>query len=337
MVGFVRDLGVDLGAVNTLIYVEGQGVVLNEPSVVAVDRQSGRVVAVGSEAQRMLGRTPEHIIATRPLRGGVIADFTATAAMLKALLARAMPHRFGLRPRVVVCVPSGVTSVERRAVIEAAQAAGAGKVYLLEEPVAAALGAGLDIHEPRGHMVVDVGGGTTDIAVLSLGGIVHAVSARVGGDTFDEAIIRHVKQRYNVLIGERTAEAVKRAVGTAVPVPGDTREHEVRGRDLVTGLPRTLRLTPAEIYQALEEPLLQVATAIRGALERVPPELAADVLARGVVLTGGGSLLEGMDRLITDVTGLAVIRPEEPLLSVVLGTGKALSMLDRLEGVLMAG
>ncbi|PZN07659.1 MAG: rod shape-determining protein [Bacillota bacterium] len=337
MVGFVRDVGVDLGAVNTLIYVEGRGVVVNEPSVVALDRPSGRVVAVGSEAYRMLGRTPEHIVATRPLRGGVIVDFTATAAMLRELMARAMPHRFGLRPRAVVCVPPGLTTVERRAVVEAAQAAGAGKVYLVEEPVAAALGAGLNIHEPGGHMVVDIGGGTTDIAVLSLGGIVHAVSARVGGDTFDEAIVRFVKQRYNVLIGERTAEEAKRAIGTAIPVPGDERHYTVRGRDLVTGLPRTLRLTPAELHEALEEPLLHVVAAIRGALERVPPELAADILTRGVLLTGGGSLLGGMDRLVSERTGLAVVRPQEPLLSVALGTGRALSMLDRLESVLIAG
>ena len=336
MVGFVRDLGVDLGTANTLVYVEGRGIVLNEPSVVAVDRQTGRVVAVGAEAHRMLGRTPGHIVAARPLRGGVIADFTATATLLKALLQRAMPHRLGLRPRMVVCVPAGVTTVERRAVIEAGYEAGARKVYLVEEPVAAALGAGLDIHRPGGHLVVDVGGGTTDIAVLSLGGVVVGASVRVGGDAFDEAIIRHVKRRYNVLIGERTAEQAKIAIGTAVPPDADER-FEVRGRDLVTGLPRTLHLTAAEIHEALEEPIGTLLAGLRAALERVPPELAADLVVGGMVLTGGGSLLRGLDRRIAEATGLPVVQPEEPLLTVALGTGAALGMLDRLAGVVVAG
>mgnify|MGYP001182011219 CR=1 FL=1 len=337
MVGFVRDLGVDLGTVNTLVYVEGRGIVLNEPSVVALDRETGQVLAVGAEAHRMLGRTPGHIVAARPLRGGVIADFTATATLLKVLLQRAVPRRLGLRPRMVVCVPSGVTTVERRAVVDAGYEAGARKVYLIEEPVAAALGAGLNIHEPGGHMVVDVGGGTTDIAVLSLGGVVLSASARVGGDAFDEAIVRYVKRQYNVLIGERTAEQIKIAIGSAVPVPEAGEAYEARGRDLVTGLPRTLPLTAAEIHKALEEPLANLITAIRGALERVPPELAADILTRGVVLTGGGSLLRGLSRLIGEETGLPVVRPEEPLLTVARGTGVALGMLDRLEGVLIAG
>ncbi|QBS37211.1 rod shape-determining protein [Thermaerobacter sp. FW80] len=336
MVGFVRDLGVDLGTANTLVYVEGRGIVLNEPSVVAVDRQTGRVVAVGAEAHRMLGRTPGHIVAARPLRGGVIADFTATATLLKALLQRAMPHRLGLRPRMVVCVPAGVTTVERRAVIEAGYEAGARKVYLVEEPVAAALGAGLDIHRPGGHLVVDVGGGTTDIAVLSLGGVVVGASVRVGGDAFDEAIVRHVKRRYNVLIGERTAEQAKIAIGTAVPPDADER-FEVRGRDLVTGLPRTLHLTAAEIHEALEEPIGTLLAGLRAALERVPPELAADLVVGGMVLTGGGSLLRGLDRRIAEATGLPVVQPEEPLLTVALGTGAALGMLDRLAGVVVAG
>ncbi|WPD19227.1 rod shape-determining protein [Thermaerobacter composti] len=336
MVGFVRDLGVDLGTANTLVYVEGRGIVLNEPSVVAVDRQTGRVVAVGAEAHRMLGRTPGHIVAARPLRGGVIADFTATATLLKALLQRAMPHRLGLRPRMVVCVPAGVTTVERRAVIEAGYEAGARKVYLVEEPVAAALGAGLDIHRPGGHLVVDVGGGTTDIAVLSLGGVVVGASVRVGGDAFDEAIVRHVKRRYNVLIGERTAEQAKIAIGTAVPPEADER-FEVRGRDLVTGLPRTLHLTAAEIHEALEEPIGTLLAGLRAALERVPPELAADLVVGGLVLTGGGSLLRGLDRRIAEATGLPVVQPEEPLLTVALGTGAALGMLDRLAGVVVAG
>lgn len=336
MVGFVRDLGVDLGTANTLVYVEGRGIVLNEPSVVAVDRQTGRVVAVGAEAHRMLGRTPGHIVAARPLRGGVIADFTATATLLKALLQRAMPHRLGLRPRMVVCVPAGVTTVERRAVIEAGYEAGARKVYLVEEPVAAALGAGLDIHRPGGHLVVDVGGGTTDIAVLSLGGVVVGASVRVGGDAFDEAIVRHVKRRYNVLIGERTAEQAKIAIGTAVPPDADER-FEVRGRDLVSGLPRTLHLTAAEIHEALEEPIGTLLAGLRAALERVPPELAADLVVGGMVLTGGGSLLRGLDRRIAEATGLPVVQPEEPLLTVALGTGAALGMLDRLAGVVVAG
>ncbi|HEY8552318.1 MAG TPA: rod shape-determining protein [Thermaerobacter sp.] len=336
MVGFVRDLGVDLGTVNTLVYVEGRGIVLNEPSVVAIDRETGRVVAVGAEAHRMLGRTPGHIVAARPLRGGVIADFTATATLLKTLLQRAMPRRLGLRPRMVVCIPAGVTTVERRAVIEAGYEAGARKVYLVEEPVAAALGAGLDIHRPGGHMVVDVGGGTTDIAVLSLGGVVVGASVRVGGDAFDEAIVRHVKRRYNVLIGERTAEQAKIAIGTAVPPDADER-FEVRGRDLVTGLPRTLHLTAAEVHEALEEPIGTLLAGLRAALERVPPELAADLVGGGMVLTGGGSLLRGLDRRIAAATGLPVVRPDEPLLTVALGTGAALAMLDRLEGVVVAG
>lgn len=337
MVGFVRDLGVDLGTVNTLVYMEGCGIACNEPSVIAVHRDTGRVLAVGTEARRMLGRAPGHILVVRPLRAGVIADFHLAATMLQVLIARAAPRRLGLRPRLVISVPAAVTAVERRAVVEAAYQAGARKVYLVEQPVAAALGAGLDIQEPGGHLVVDVGGGTTCIAVLSLGGKVLTSSVPVGGDAFDEAIVRHVKRNYNVLISESAAEEVKIALGRGEPAGEDARTLAVRGRDLVSGLPRTVGLTTDEVERALEEPVSVVVGAVRDVLQRVPPELAADLVMRGLLLTGGGSLLRGLDRRLEAGTGLKVVRPESPFETVAMGTGVVLDRLDRLDGLLIAG
>jgi len=300
MFGLAMDIGVDLGTATSLIYVRGKGIVLQEPSVVAIDQDTRRVLAIGVEARRMLGRTPGNIMAIRPLKDGVIADYDVTEMMLKYFLSRVCGRRMFLRPRIMVCIPSGVTTVEKRAVIEATMQAGARRTYLIEEPLAAAIGAGLDISQPSGSIVVDVGGGTTDVAVLSLGGIVISESLRVGGDKFDEAIVRHVKREYNLMIGERTAEELKIEVGTADP-RGDKRM-EVRGRDLLTGLPKTIEMTGAECLQAMQEPITAVVDVIKSVLERTPPELAADIVDKGLVLTGGGALLDGLDRLISRET-----------------------------------
>lgn len=322
-----RDMGIDLGTANTLVYVKGKGIVVCEPSVVALERDTRRVIAVGEEAKLMVGRTPSSIIAVRPLKNGVIADFDITQAMLKYFMAKAH-KRVGLfRPRVVIGVPSGVTEVERRAVLDAALQAGAREAYLIEEPMAAAIGAGLAVHEPTGNMVVDIGGGTCEVAVISLGGIVTSRSVRVAGDEMDQAIIQYVKRQYNVAIGERTAEEVKKAIGYAYDADPDA-SMEIRGRDLVTGLPRTVEVTAVEIQEALYEPVRSIVEAVKITLEQTPPELAADIIDRGIVMTGGGSLLRNLCSLISRETGMPVYLAEDPLLCVAEGTGIALDHLS---------
>ncbi len=329
---WVDDIGVDLGTASVLVYLKGKGIMLNEPSVVAIDKNTGKMIAVGEEARQMLGRTPGNIVALRPLRDGVIADYDVTERMLRYFIQKAVGQRLFFRPRVMVCIPSGVTSVEERAVRQAALQAGARQAYLIEEPLAAALGAGITISEASGNMVVDVGGGTTDVAVLCLGGIVCSKSLRVGGDKFDESIIRYIRKEYNLMIGERTAEELKIKTGTAYPQgkePGAGMD--IRGRDLVSGLPKTIWVTAEESYLALQEPVEQVVSAVKEVLERTPPELAADIINKGIVLTGGGSLLDGLDRLLSEETGLPVHIAEDPISCVALGTGKALGMLNILQ------
>lgn len=320
---FARDMGIDLGTANTLVYVKGKGIVIQEPSVVAIDRDKREPLAVGLEAKQMLGRTPGNIVAIRPLKDGVIADFDVTMTMLKYFIQRAHPRRGPFRPRVVIGIPSGVTGVERRAVQDAALQAGAREAYVIEEPMAAAIGAGLPVDEPTGSMVVDIGGGTTEVAIISLGGLVTAKSIRVAGDEMDEAIVQYVKRTYNMLIGERTGEEVKMVIGSAYPSGGEE-AMDVRGRDLVTGLPRTLRVTADEIRKAMQEPVSAILEAIKVTLENTPPELASDIMDRGIVLTGGGALLKGLDTLISKETGMPVHVADEPLLCVVKGTGKCL-------------
>ena len=327
------DIGVDLGTANVLVYIKGKGIVLREPSVVAIDRDSNRILAIGEEARRMLGRTPGNIIAIRPLREGVIADYDTTESMLRHFIQKVAGKNFFFKPRIMVCIPSGVTTVEKRAVLEAAMQAGARKTYLIEEPLAAALGAGLEISEPCGAMVVDIGGGTTDVAVLSLGGIVVSESLRIGGDKFDEALIRHVKKEYNILIGERTAEEIKVAIATAYP-NGRNETLEIRGRDLVSGLPKTIRMSSTETREALAEPVYLIVECVKSVLEKTPPELAADIVDRGIVMTGGGSLIHGLDKLINQETGIPTYLAEDPLSCVALGTGKALDALESLQDTL---
>ena len=328
-------MAVDLGTANTLVSVRGLGIVLIEPSVVAVEKDTKRVLAVGIEAKRMLGRTPGSIVAIRPLKDGVIADFEVTEAMLRYFISKTRPSRFPWqpKPRVVVCVPSGVTEVEKRAVFEATMQAGARHAYLIEEPMAAAIGAGLPIQEPTGNMVVDIGGGTTEVAVISLGGIVVSESIRIGGDEVDEAIIAHVKREYNVLVGERTAEEIKIEIGSAHELDEEL-DVEVRGRDLLTGLPRTIQLSSEEIRTAIEEPLYAVVTAIKGTLEKTPPELASDIMEYGIVLTGGGSLLKNIDERLRQETGMPVHVSENALVNVVMGSAMALEEIDVLKKVL---
>lgn len=322
---FGKDIGIDLGTANILVHVRGKGVVIHEPAVVAVDVNTQKVCAIGEEAREMIGRTPGNIRAIRPLNEGVIADFQITEEILKHFIRKAAGR--GFRPRVMVCVPSGITTVEKRAVIEAANLAGAKEVYLVTEPIAAAVGSGLDIAAPSGSMVVDIGGGTTDIAVISLGGEVTAESLRIGGSHIEEAIIRHVKREYNLAIGDRTAEDIKTTIASAFPTP--ERNMTIRGRDLVTGLPATVEITSVDIFPALEEPLHSIVDAIRRVLEVTPPELAADIVNKGMSLTGGGSLLDGMARLVQDKTGVPVTLAEEPLSCVVRGTGEILDSLER--------
>ncbi|HEX6989888.1 MAG TPA: rod shape-determining protein [Bacillota bacterium] len=324
-----RDLGIDLGTANSLVLMRGKGIVLREPSVVALDGETRRVLAVGEEARRMLGRTPGNIIAVRPLRDGVIADYDVTELMLRAFIRRATGRGMLFRPRIVVCVPSGVTTVERRAVVDATLQAGARQAYVMEEPLAAALGSGLDIAQPSGNMVVDIGGGTSDVAVLSLGGIVVSRSLRVGGDALDAAIVRFVRQEFNLMIGERTAEELKVQIGTAFP-KGRNDEWEIRGRDLVSGLPRNLTMTSGQVYEAMREPLAEIVAAVKSVLEQTPPELASDIIDKGIVLTGGGALLRDLDVLLSQETGVPVHIAEHPLDCVALGTGVALMSLDRL-------
>ncbi len=331
---FGRDMAIDLGTANTKVHVKGQGIVLMEPSVVAIDRFTNKVLAVGSEAKRMLGRTPGNIVAIRPLRDGVIADFDVTESMLRYFIKKAQRRRFAIRPRVVICVPSGVTEVEKRAVFEATLQAGARAAYLIEEPMAAAIGAELPVQEPTGSMVVDVGGGTTEVAVVSLGGIVTSQSIRVGGDEFDEALIAHVKKEYNVMIGERTAEEIKIEIGSAYPMT-EEEDAEIRGRDLLTGLPRNIVLSSEEIRIAIEEPVLSIVAAVKATLEKTPPELASDLMDRGIVLTGGGSQLGNLDERLRQETNMPVHLTEDPLTCVVLGTGKALEEINVLKRVLI--
>ncbi|NLC10638.1 MAG: rod shape-determining protein MreB [Firmicutes bacterium] len=330
-----NDMGIDLGTATILVYMRGKGIVLNEPSVVAIEQRSKKVLAVGEQAQRMLGRTPGNIIATKPLKDGVIADFELTEVMLKHFINKVCQRRSILRPRVVVCIPAGTTPVEKKAVIEAVTHTGAKEAFLIEEPRAAALGAGLDIFEPSGNMVVDIGGGTSDIAVLSMGEAVVSCSVRVGGDKFDTAIARYVKKEYNVLIGEQTAEKLKIEIGTAYPGNRDL-SLDVRGRDLVTGLPRSITLTTAKILEALEEPLWDIIQGVKQVLEKTPPELAGDIIDKGIVLTGGGALLDGMNKLIAEETGVPVYLAEDPIGSVALGTGKALESIDKISQSLIS-
>jgi rod shape-determining protein MreB and related proteins len=321
-----RDMAVDLGTANTLVYVRGRGIVLSEPSVVAIDERSGEVHAVGVEAKRMLGRTPGTISAIRPLKDGVIADFDVTEQMLRHFIQKVHQHRFA-HPRVVVCVPSGVTGVEKRAVEEATLSAGAREAHLIEEPMAAAIGAGLPVSEPTGNMIVDIGGGTTEVAVISLGGIVVSQSLRVGGDEMDEAIISHVKKEYKLLIGQQTAEEIKLEIGSAF----DLREEfhaEVRGRDMLTGLPKTVVLSSEEVRHALEEPVSQIIDAIRSTLDKTPPELAADIMDRGIVLAGGGALLAGLDERLRHETQMPSHLAESPLTCVAVGSGRSLEVLE---------
>src|SRR6187397_1987997 len=335
VLGFLgRDMAVDLGTANTLVYVRGRGVVLNEPSVVAINTLTGTVLAVGAEAKRMIGRTPSHIQAVRPLKDGVIADFDVTEKMLRYFIQKVHRRRLLAKPRVVVCVPSGITGVEQRAVEEATIAAGARRAYIIEEPMAAAIGAGLPIHEPTGNMVVDIGGGTTEVAVISLGGIVTSQSIRVGGDELDQAIITFGKKEYSLMLGERTAEEIKMAIGSAFPSE-DEPHAEIRGRDLVSGLPKTVVISAAEVRKAIEEPVNLVVDAVKNTLDKCPPELAGDVMDRGIALTGGGALLRGLESRIREETGMPVQVADNPLDSVVLGTGKCVEDFETLRQVLV--
>ena len=331
--GFYKDIGIDLGTANTLIYMRGQGIILREPSVVAVDVRNDQVKCVGQAAKEVIGRTPGSIVAIRPLKDGVIADFDITASMLKMFIKQVLGNSWFTRPRVIICIPSGVTAVERRAVKEAAHNAGAKQVSVIEEPMAAAIGAGLPIAEATGSMVVDIGGGTSEVAVISLGGIVASRSVRVGGDEFDSAIIQYVKKKYNLLIGERTAEDVKTTIGSAYPYEGEE-PMEIKGRNLLDGLPKNIMLSPVEVREALSDPVSQVLDAVRTTLEKTPPELSADIIDHGITLTGGGALLKGLDRLIAHETGMPVLVAENPLDCVATGSGMVLEDLDRLKEAL---
>ncbi|MBI1952620.1 MAG: rod shape-determining protein [Candidatus Omnitrophica bacterium] len=329
---FSNDMGIDLGTATTLVFVKGQGIVLCEPSVVAIQRGPGNVLAVGEEAKRMLGRTPGSILAIRPMKDGVIADFEVTEAMLRYFIRKAHNHRVLVRPRMVIAIPSGITEVEKRAVRDSALHAGAREVHLVPEPVAAALGVGLPIHEPAGNMIVDIGGGTTEMAVISLSDVVFSKSIRVGGDEMDDAIIQHMKKTYNLMIGERTAEEIKVKIGSAYPLEQEA-NMEVRGRDLVAGLPKMVTVSSEEIREALAEPIAQIVEAVRLTLERTPPELSADLIERGVVLAGGGCLLRGTDRLLSEETGLPFHLADDPITAVALGTGRYLNDLATLRKV----
>lgn len=330
MFGFGQDIGIDLGTATVIAYVKGKGIVLREPSVVAVDKNAGDVLAVGQEARRMLGRTPGNIVATRPLRDGVISDYTVTEKMLKYFINKVC-GKFIFAPRIMICIPSQVTEVEKRAVIDAASQAGARRVYLIEEPIAAAIGAGIDIAKPCGNMIVDIGGGTTDIAVISLGGSVVSTSLKVAGDKFDEAIVRYIKKKHNVMIGERTAEDIKINVGCVYPKIQDV-EMDIRGRDLSTGLPKTITIYSSEMLEALIEPAMMIVDAVHSVLEKTPPELASDISDKGIYMTGGGCLVDGLDKLLQEKTGINVMIAEDAVSCVALGTGKALDNLDSLDG-----
>jgi rod shape-determining protein MreB len=327
---FSNDLAVDLGTANTLVYLKGQGIVLREPSVVAIHRDTKQVLAVGTEAKNMVGRTPGSIVAIRPMRDGVIANFEITEAMLRHFITKVHNRKAFVRPRIIICVPSGITQVEQRAVRDSAESAGARDVFLIEEPMAAAIGVGLPIQEPSANMVLDIGGGTTEVAVISLAGVVFSKSLRVGGDEMDEAIVNYVKRSYNLLIGERTAENIKMNIGSAYAME-DRKSMEVKGRDLVAGIPKMIILNDDEIRDALSEPVGAIVETVKIALERMPPELASDIVDKGIMLAGGGSLIRGIDILLREETGLPVTVAEDPLSAVVLGTGKVLDEIDLLQ------
>ncbi|GAA3138486.1 rod shape-determining protein [Planomonospora alba] len=329
-----RDMAVDLGTANTLVYVRDRGIVLDEPSVVAVNTRTEKIVAVGSEAKQMIGRTPGHIVAIRPLADGVITDLEVAERMLRYFIQKVHHRRYLTQPRIVVAIPSGTTGVEQRAVKEAGYQAGARKVYIIEEPMAAAIGAGLPVNEATGNMVVDIGGGTTEVAMISLGGIVTARSLRIGGDELDEAIIAYVKKEHSLLLGERTAEEIKIAIASAWPYEED-RKAEIRGRDLVSGLPKTVMVSSAEIREAIEEPVHAIVDAVQTTLDQCPPELAGDLVQNGIALTGGGALLRGLDRRLAEATGMPIHVVDNPLHSVVLGSGRCVEEFDRLQGVLV--
>lgn len=337
--GFMSaDMAIDLGTANTLVYVKDQGIVLNEPSVVAISMNGGKkeVLAVGNEAKQMLGRTPGSITATRPLRDGVIADFEVTEAMIKHFIRKVHNRRSFVSPKMVICVPSGSTAVERRAIQESAESAGASEVHLIEEPMAAAIGAGLPVTEPTGSMVVDIGGGTTEVAVISLGGIVYARSVRVGGDKMDDAIISYIRRVHNLLVGESTAERIKKEIGSACPpADGEGRTMQIRGRDLMNGVPKEIVITERQVAESLAEPVGQIVEGVKVALEHTAPELAADIVDKGIVLTGGGSLLKNLDFVLRHATGLAVTLADDPLTCVALGTGHALEEMKAMKHVLI--
>ncbi|MBK8231274.1 MAG: rod shape-determining protein [Candidatus Eisenbacteria bacterium] len=336
LMGFVsNDIAIDLGTANTLVYVKGKGIVLNEPSVVAVDRASKRVLAVGREAKEMLGRTPAGIDAVRPLKDGVIADFEKTEELLRKFIQKVQSRRFLVRPRIIISVPSGITEVEKRAVRDSAEHAGAREVFLVAEPIAAAIGVGLPVDKPTGNMVIDIGGGTTEIAVITLNGIVTDTSIRVGGDKMDDAIVQYIKRQYNLLIGEQTAEKIKLGIGSAYPT-GEETEMEIKGRDLIGGIPKTIRVTSKEIRECLQEPVSAIVEAVKESLEKTPPELASDIVDRGIVMTGGGSLLRGLGDLLHSQTHLPIRVAEDALLCVVLGSGKILDEIGIYAEVLMA-
>ena len=326
------DIGIDLGTASILVYVKGKGVVLKEPSVVAFDRDTNKIKAIGEEARLMLGRTPGNIVAVRPLRQGVISDYTVTEKMIKYFIQKALGKRSYRKPKISVCVPSGVTEVEKRAVEDAAYAAGAREVFIIEEPIAAAIGAGIDISKPCGNMIVDIGGGTSDIAVISLGGSVVSTSIKIAGDDFDEAIVRYMRKKHNLLIGERTAEDVKIKVGTCYPLP-EPETMDVRGRNLVTGLPKMIEVSSEEMEEALREPTSNIVEAVHSVLEKTPPELAADVADRGIILTGGGALLRGLEQLMEDRTGINTMTAEDPMTCVAVGTGKYVEFMAGESGV----
>ena len=330
MFGMSMDIGIDLGTANVLIYIKGKGVVLREPSVVAIDRDTNNILAVGEEARQMIGRTPGNIVAIRPMRDGVIADFDITESMLRHFIEKVTGHSFMIRPRIMVCIPSCITMVEQRAIQEAAEQAGARSTYLIEEPLAAAMGAGLDISEPYGSMVVDIGGGTTDVAVISLGGIVISDSLRVAGDKFDEAIMDYIKKEFNLIIGERTAEKIKIEVGAAFPEARHSKMN-IRGRDLLTGLPKNIEVTTEQVSKALESSGVQIVDCVKEVLEKCPPELASDIMDHGIILTGGGAMLYGLDELIRKETQISTSLAEDPLSCVALGTGRALENIDKLD------
>ena len=331
---FSNDIGIDLGTANTLIYVKNQGIVLCEPSVVAIHKGASKVLAVGEEAKRMLGRTPGNIIAVRPMKDGVIADFEITESMIRYFIKKVHNRRVFVRPRIVIGIPSGITEVEKRAVEEAAKRAGAGEVYMVEEPMAAAIGVGLPIVEPGGNMIIDIGGGTTEMAVISLAGIVFSKSIRIGGDEMDIAIIEYLKKTYNLMIGERTAEEIKIKIGSAYPLDEEIKM-EVKGRDLIAGLPKMIVITSEEVREALSEPVREIVETARLTLERTPPELSADLIDRGIVLAGGGALLRGLDKLLSEETGLPVHIADDPLTAVALGTGKILNEIKYLKQVIV--